>query len=77
MCIDARLILPVAAGRVEREGGADAGLEGTLAAPSVQGHGLPLPQELWPDQSFFEPLVAGNPRPLWLVFLHSSTCSGA
>ena len=29
------------------------------------------------SESFFEPLVAGNPRPLWLVFLHSSTCSGA
>ena len=44
---------------VEREGGAAAWLAGTLAAPSVQGHGPPLPQELWPHQSFFEPLVAG------------------
>ena len=43
----------MAAGRVECEGGADAWLEGTLAAPSVQGHGLPLPQELWPYQSLF------------------------
>ena len=33
--------------RVEHEGGAAAWLVGTLAAPSVQGHGLPLPQELW------------------------------
>ena len=36
---------------VEREGGAAAWLEGTLAAPSVQGHGLPLLQELWPYHS--------------------------
>ena len=49
--------------RVEREGGAAAWLEGTLAAPSVQGYGLPLPQELWPYQSlFFEPLAAGNQK---------------
>ena len=33
--------------RVEHDGGAAAWLVGTLAAPSVQGHGLPLPQELW------------------------------
>ena len=26
----------------------------------VQGHGLPPVQELWPYQSFFEPLVADN-----------------
>ena len=32
--------------RIERESGAAAWLAGTLAAPSVQGHGLPLPQEL-------------------------------
>ena len=37
--------------RVEREGGAAAWLVGTLAAPSVQGHGLPTPQKLWPYQS--------------------------
>ena len=37
---------------VECEGGAAAWLVGTLAAPNVQGHGLPPPQELWPDQSF-------------------------
>ena len=29
-------------------------------APSVQGHGLPLPQEFWPYQSFSQHLVAGN-----------------
>ena len=35
----------------------------TLAAPSVQGHGLPPSKELWPYQSlFFEPLVAGNQK---------------
>ena len=45
--------------RVEHEGGTAAWFVGTLAAPSVQGHGLLL-QELWPYQSlFFEPLVAG------------------
>ena len=48
--------------RVEREGGVAAWLVGTLAAPSVQGHGLPLLQELWPYQSFFKPLVAGNQK---------------
>ena len=37
--------------RVVREGGAAAWLAGTLVAPSVQGHGLPPPQELWPYQS--------------------------
>ena len=37
--------------RVEQEGGAAAWLAGTLAAPSVQGRGLPLLQELWPYQS--------------------------
>ena len=45
--------------RVEHEGGAVAWLAGTLAAPSVQGHKLPPWQELWPCQSFLEPLVAG------------------
>ena len=49
--------------RVEREGGAAAWLVGTLAVPSVQGHGLPPPQELWPYQSlFFELLVAGDQK---------------
>ena len=47
--------------RVEHEGGAVAWLVGTLAGPSVQGHGLPPPQELWPYQGLlFEPVVAGN-----------------
>ena len=49
--------------RVEHEGGVAASLVGTLVVPSVQGHGLPLPQELWPYQeSFFEPLVAGDQK---------------
>ena len=48
--------------RVEREGGVAIWLAGTLAVPSVRGHGLPLPQELWPYQSFFKPLVAGNQK---------------
>ena len=40
-------------------------LVGTLVAPSVQGHGLTLPQEFWTYQileSFFEPLVAGDQK---------------
>ena len=40
------------------EGAAAAWLARTLAAPSVQGH--PTRQELWPYQSLFEPLVAGD-----------------
>ena len=32
--------------RIEQEGGSAAWLAGTLAAQSVQGHALPLPQEL-------------------------------
>ena len=48
--------------RAEHEGGAAALLAGTLAAPSVQGHKLPLQQELWPYQSFFEPVVAGEQK---------------
>ena len=39
--------------RVEREGGTAAWLVGTLAVPSVQGHGLPPQQELWPYLSLF------------------------
>ena len=39
--------------RVEHEGDAASWLAGTLVAPSVQGHGLPLPQESWPYQSLF------------------------
>ena len=37
--------------RVEHEGGTAAWLAGTLVVPSVQGHGLPPLQELWPYQS--------------------------
>ena len=49
--------------RAEREGGTAVWLAGTLAAPSVQGNGLPLPLELWPYQSlFFDPLVAGDQK---------------
>ena len=43
--------------RVEHESGAAAWLVGTLVAPSVQGHGLPAPQELWPYQSLFLSLL--------------------
>ena len=48
--------------RVEHEGSAAARLAGTLAAPSVQRHRLPPPPELWPSQSFFQPLVAGDQK---------------
>ena len=47
-----------APGRVEHEGGTTAWLVGTLAAPSVQEHALPLPQELWPYQSLFSRLLS-------------------
>ena len=60
--IDARLFFACGSSapvKVEREGGAAAWLAGTLAAPRVERHGLPPPQELWPYQSFFKPLVAG------------------
>lgn len=43
--------------RVEREDGAAAWLAGTLMEPSVQGHALPLLQELWPYQSLFLSLL--------------------
>ena len=46
--------------RVEHEGGTAAWLEGSLVGSSVQGHGLPPVQELWPYESFFEPLVADD-----------------
>ena len=49
--------------RVEHEGGTAAWLVGTLVAPSVQGHRVPPPQELWPYQSlFFKALVAGDQK---------------
>ena len=47
---------------VEHEGSAIAWIAGTRAVPSVQGHKLPLQQELWPYQSFFEPFVAGDQK---------------
>ena len=43
--------------RFEHEGGTAAWLVGTLAAQSVQGHGLPLPQELWPSLQFSHSVV--------------------
>ena len=43
--------------RIEHEGGTDAWLAGTLVVPSVQGLGLPLPQELWPYQGLFSSLL--------------------
>ena len=62
--------------RIEREGGVAAWLVGTLAVPSVQGHRLSLPQELWPYQSlFFQPLVAGDQKAS-LASLCNSTGSG-
>ena len=79
MCTNARLFFacgnsaPVS---VEHEGSAIAWVTGTLKASSVQGHGLPQLQELWPYQSLFSSfwyLVIR--RPFWLVFLHSSAHS--
>ena len=43
--------------RVERESGTAAWLVRTLVVPGVQGHRLPLPQALWPDQSLFSSLL--------------------
>ena len=49
--------------RFEHEGSTTSWVVGTLVVPSVQGHGLPLLQELWPYQKlFFEPLVAGDQK---------------
>ena len=42
--------------RIKCEGGMAAWVEGTLMAPSVQGHRLPQPQELCPYQSLFSSL---------------------
>ena len=39
------------------EGGTADLLVETLAVPSIQGHGLPPPQELWPYQSLFPSLL--------------------
>ena len=44
--------------KIESEGGAAFWVEGTLMVPSVQGHGLPQAQELWPYQSLF--LASGS-----------------
>ena len=54
--------------RVEREGGAAAWLAETLEVPSVQGHELPQPQELWPYQNLFLGLLLVIRRPLWPAF---------
>ena len=66
MCIDARYFFlacgssaPVS---VDCEGGVAARLAGTLMVPSVQARWLPLLQELWPYQSFFEPLVPSDQK---------------
>ena len=48
---------------VEHEGDATIWVARTLVAPTVQGHGMPQLQELWPYRSlFFEPLVAGDQK---------------
>ena len=43
--------------KVDNEGGKAASITGTLVVPSVQGHGLPPPQELWPYQNPFLSLL--------------------
>ena len=43
--------------RADREGGTAAWLAGPLVVPSVQGHRLPPPQELWPRQSLLWSLL--------------------
>ena len=43
--------------RIELEGSTAAWLAGTLVVPSVQGHRLLPPQELWPYQSLFSSLL--------------------
>ena len=49
--------------RVEHKASTAAWLAGTLAAPSVQGHGLPQLQELWRYQHLFsKPLVADSQK---------------
>ena len=49
--------------RIEHKGGTTAWLPGTLTVPSVQGHRLPLPQELRPYQRLlFEPLVPADQK---------------
>ena len=53
----------------EREGSAAAWLAEALAAPRVQGHGLPLLQELWPYQSLFFQLLAASDQKASLASL--------
>ena len=63
--IDARLFFACGSSaslRVECVGSRSVWLAGTLVALSVQGHGLPPPQELWSNQSLFKPLVAGDQK---------------
>ena len=53
--------------RVEGQGGTAAWLVGTLAAPSVQGHGLLQPRIYGPIRVFFfffffEPLLADDQK---------------
>ena len=48
--------------KVKRKGSTAACVKQTLMVPSVQGHGLSQLQELWPYQSFFKPLVAGDQK---------------
>ena len=51
--------------RVEREGGTGAWLVGTLVAPSAQGHGLLLLQELWPIRVFSQASWSWRPEGLF------------
>ena len=51
--------------RVEREDGTAAWLAEILAAPSVQGHGMPLPQELWSSQSLSRACCSWRPEGLF------------
>ena len=53
---------------VECETGVAAWNAGTLVETSVQGHELPLLQELWLYQSFFQLLVAGDQKTSWVSF---------
>ena len=59
MHIDARLLFCLCqlCVRVEHEGGTAVRLVGTLLVPSVQGHGLPLLQELWSYKGLFLSLL--------------------
>ena len=62
--------------RVGYEGSSAAWLVGTLVAQGVQGHKLPLPQELRCYQSLFSSLSQlVIRRSLWPIFLCNSACS--